>query len=145
MWEFRFLPPKSLFLQHLLLAENNHTGNLLVATRCRSRSIWNFEAKQLRVTFFYSRNNIPYELEMNEGSAEIQFVSFIFLLSGKLSNHHIISLGLNSTCHPVFFFFFSQLKSVRPRVKEHRLHCVISERLWIQDWRLALYLVILPI
>lgn len=84
--------------------------------------------------FFYPRNNLevsPMSWKWKGRNAEIQFASFISLLSGKLSNNHqMISLGLNSICH-FSIFFFSLLKSVSPHVRKHRLNCVISERLWI--------------
>lgn len=41
------------------------------------------------------------------GNGEIQFVSFVSLLSGKLSKNQVISLGLNS-----MYYFFSALLNI---------------------------------
>lgn len=65
--------------------------------RAKSSLGWHFSIQETR--------NIPYELEMNGGSAEIQFVSFIFLLSGKKAqqSHNFTWFKLHMSSS-IFFF-----------------------------------------
>lgn len=61
---------------------------------------------------------------MKGGNVDIQFASCVSLLSGKLSNHQIISLDLTSVYH-FSIIFFSCSKMISPQVREH--NCIISE------------------
>lgn len=65
----------------------------------------------------------PIHQKRRRGNGEIQFVFFVFLLSGNLSIGQVISLGLNSMYH--FSIIFSSCSElVSPHVREH--NCVIS-------------------
>lgn len=142
MWglSYLFSLPKMLFLlHHLWLARKSHSGVLFVATRWRSCSVWDLllivhhqplwkRGGTQDDILSTKKQEVPPRNWKWMGKCWNLICTILYLLSGKFSNHQVISFGLDS-------IRLSKLKNLwklfHPYVSEHRLSCLILAEMWV--------------